>query len=145
MAGIRADIIQVHPYRLRDGVLEHLVLRRSDDDELLPGAWQVVTGGTHSGETALEAAVRELEEETGLAALSWQVTGHVATFYFAPYDAVILSPVIACEIDGVLEPAMSIEHVEYRWLTADEAIALLTLASQREGVAAVEGLARTMI
>jgi dihydroneopterin triphosphate diphosphatase len=142
MPSIRADIIQVHPFRVRDGRLEHLVLRRSDHDELLPGAWQVVTGGVHSGETAAEAAVREVMEETGLAPLRWSITGRVASFYFAPYDAVVLSPVIACEIDPIAEPLLSIEHVEHRWLVAADARTLLAFPSQRDGVDIVEELVR---
>jgi dihydroneopterin triphosphate diphosphatase len=140
MAGIRADIVQVHPYRVRDGRVEHLALRRSDDDELCPGAWQVITGGTHSGETAADAAVRELVEETSLEALRWQITGRVSTFYFAPFDAVVLSPIIGCEVDAAAEPTISDEHSEYRWLSAPDALALLAFASHREGVEVIEWL-----
>lgn len=142
MPGVRADIIQVHPYRVLDGIVEHLILRRAEDDDLLPGHWQVVTGGTRHDETAVDAAARELAEETGLVAHEWLSTGRVATFYFAPFDAVVLSPVFACRIDAGVEPVLSDEHVEYRWLRADEASTLLPFASHREGVEAVEDLVR---
>lgn len=53
--------------------LEILLLERKDP----PGFWQSVTGSLEAGETPLEAARRELEEETGLqvatdALLDWQ-------------------------------------------------------------------------
>ena len=56
----------------RAGVV--IVVRRSDGDVLaferadVAGSWQLPQGGLDEGETPLEAAWRELEEETGLGA-----------------------------------------------------------------------------
>jgi 8-oxo-dGTP pyrophosphatase MutT (NUDIX family) len=145
MPDIRADIVQVHPYRVRNGLVEHLVLRRADDDELCPGVWQVITGGALPGESAAQAAERELAEETAIEALRWDITGRVATFYFAPFDAVLVSPIIACELASDAEPAMLPEHSEHRWIDGDGARELLTFASQREGVAVVEEILRSRV
>jgi dATP pyrophosphohydrolase len=142
MPDVRADIVQVHPYRVLDGRIEHLLLRRSDADELCPGIWQVITGSAHAGESVVETAARELLEETALEALQWRVTGQIASFYFAPFDAVVLSPIVACEVSARSEPVISDEHSEYRWLPATEAVVLLEFASQREGVAVVEEMRR---
>lgn len=101
-----------------------------------------MTGEVHSGETSAEAAVREVAEETGLEAVLWMLTGHVATFYFEPFDAVVLSPVIACEIGATDEPTLSHEHSEYRWLGPVEARGLLGFASHREGIEIIEEIVR---
>lgn len=56
--------VLVLPFRgtLKDG-FSYAVFRRSDADA---ASWQAVAGGVEGGETPLEAAQRELEEETGL-------------------------------------------------------------------------------
>jgi putative (di)nucleoside polyphosphate hydrolase len=48
-----------------------LAVERSDS----PGAWQLPQGGIDSGETALEAAYRELQEETFLAREEVELVG----------------------------------------------------------------------
>ena len=47
--------------------------RRIDRSPDQPPAWQMPQGGIDAGETPLEAAIRELEEETGLHAQNWQL------------------------------------------------------------------------
>ena len=108
-----------------------------DDDPLCPGAWQVITGTTELGESIRAAATRELAEETGLVAEQWIVTGRVATFYFEPFNAIVHSPVLLCEIAIGDEPVLSTEHSEHRWCPTAEAIDLLEFATHREGVALV--------
>ena len=142
MASVRADIIQLHPFRVRDGNVEHLVIRRSEADDLCPAIWQVVTGGTHDGETVATAAERELDEETSLSALQWIITDRVATFYFEPFDSVILSPIVACQVSRDASPVLSDEHSEHRWCNREDAMTILEFASHREGVEILEAILR---
>lgn len=141
MPGVTADILQVHPFRDRNGAREHLVLRRADSDELCPGIWQVVTGTVHEGESTRAAAERELVEEIGTGAIRWHQFTSVATFYFAPLDAVVLSPILACEIHPDAEIRLSEEHSDFEWLPANEAIGRLEFDAQKEGLDMVERLA----
>lgn len=42
-------------------------------------SWEMIEGGSDEGETALEAAKRELKEEAGLVAEHWEQLGHEVT------------------------------------------------------------------
>jgi 8-oxo-dGTP pyrophosphatase MutT (NUDIX family) len=45
---------------------EFLVLKRTDDDEDMPGVWEFPGGNAECGEDLLYALVREIKEETGI-------------------------------------------------------------------------------
>ena len=64
------DLLVIHT----DGT--YLLTKRSDTKEVYPGYWEASAGGSAvSGEEPLEAAVRELYEETGLRADSLELVG----------------------------------------------------------------------
>lgn len=44
-----------------------LIQRRANDKELMPGEWAATGGAAISGETSVQAAIRELSEELGIA------------------------------------------------------------------------------
>ncbi|WP_263249219.1 NUDIX hydrolase [Saccharopolyspora rosea] len=60
-----ADIIL---FAVSEGIVHVLLVRRSDDSDAFPGFWALPGGFVDPGETALQAAIRELAEETGLSA-----------------------------------------------------------------------------
>ena len=73
---VRAGGVQ----RFRAGVV--IVVRHRDDDRVLafertdvPGAWQLPQGGIDKGEEPIDAARRELAEETGLGADDVELVG----------------------------------------------------------------------
>ncbi|MDB5036355.1 MAG: dATP pyrophosphohydrolase [Chlorobi bacterium] len=138
MPGIVSNLVQVHPFRVRGGEIEHLLLKRASDEPICPDIWQVVTGGIETGERSIDAARRELLEETGIVAESWIALPVVASFYFEPTDEIMMSPIFACRLPDAMEPRLSEEHGEYRWLPLRDACALLPYPSHREGARAVE-------
>ena len=128
--------VLVFPYRkTNDLTFEYAILRRSDE-----GYWHVVAGGGENQETPLEAAKRETLEETGVPKDS----------YFFELDTVFPVPVtiyqdsqiwgedlyvIPSYCFGVLvektEIVLSEEHLEYKWVTYEEAQQLLRYESDK--------------
>jgi 8-oxo-dGTP pyrophosphatase MutT (NUDIX family) len=128
-------MIQAYIYRGRDdGQTEFLLLQRAATERLYPGMWQMVTGRIVDGETAIEAAKREILEETGLRADRLTVVPYIATFYFPPDDSIHHVPVFATEAQATEEIRLSSEHQEFTWLSFSEAWERLVFPGHREGL-----------
>jgi bis(5'-nucleosidyl)-tetraphosphatase len=91
-------------------------------------SWDFPKGEVEPGEDPLEAAQREVREETGLSSLSLPLgTAHVETPPYSRgkiaryYVAEAQTPMVVLR----LGPSGIREHHEYRWLAFDEARALL--------------------
>jgi 8-oxo-dGTP pyrophosphatase MutT (NUDIX family) len=118
---------------------EWLVLHRTRTFEAY---WHVVAGAVEPGETAAEAAARELAEETGLEAAVLDL-GRTFEYPLAEESEAVRSrfaaDVTAVRVDAFLaeappgwEPRLNDEHDEYRWCSPDEAEALLFWPEPRE-------------
>jgi 8-oxo-dGTP pyrophosphatase MutT (NUDIX family) len=104
---------------------EFLVARRSPD---CGGYWHTVAGGVEPGEAFDVAALRELREETGLAATELQPLGEFA-YVREPWES---EPGLRVHVEAFLvdaepdwEPELNEEHVDYRWLAREDAAELL--------------------
>ncbi len=103
-----------------------------------PGFWQSVTGSLEWGETADEAARRELVEETGITQgflrnLQWtQVYDVLPSFgkTYAPGITRNLEHAFALKLHERVPVTLS-EHLQCRWLPAAEAISLASSSSNR--------------
>ncbi len=108
--------------------LQVLIMERADK----PGYWQSVTGSIELGETPYQAAIREVKEETGLDALSfdfqdWQASN---VYEIYPHWRHRYAPGVVENTEHlfglVLPSAMPItlapdEHVQYQWMDWREA------------------------
>jgi dATP pyrophosphohydrolase len=139
MASIAANVVDLYPYRWEAERLRFLALRRAPG-MTLAGTWQGVSGLIEDGETAWEAGLRELDEETGLRARRLLTVEPLATFYVPWLDRVIVAPAFAAEVpEG--EVVLSEEHDAYAWCEADEMIGRLEWPTQR---AAIGGLVEVL-
>lgn len=83
MISFVANTIQVHIAckHPSTGQILFLALKRSSGNPIYPGLWQAVTGTIEAGETAIECALREVEEETGLKPKEIWTIPFVGTFF----------------------------------------------------------------
>lgn len=140
MPDIRSDIVEVCVFKNAGPEFRCLLLKRSDNDMLYPGIWQLVTGMIGEGEHAARAALREVREETGFSpARMWRLPA-VNSFYEPVQNVVHVCPNFAVQVPGNAEPKLSREHSAYEWCPADRARLLLPWAGQRAAVETVRTL-----
>lgn len=99
-----------------------LIVKRNENDDLYPGAWEFPGGHLESGETLEEGLKRELKEEIGF--------NEFFDFKIISYDdeikekngKLIHNIEINFEIDvnkDNLNIILSSEHIDYKWVTKD--------------------------
>jgi 8-oxo-dGTP pyrophosphatase MutT (NUDIX family) len=134
LATVVSRTVEACVFRVAGSVPHYLLLKRSADEKLYPGMWQFVTGTIRSGERAVDAARREIVEETGLTIKRFWIVPFVSSFYAAPEDAIHMSPFFAAEVGVEAEPILSREHQEYVWHMREEAENMLVWPGQRQGL-----------
>jgi len=108
------------------------------------GVWALPKGKIDAGESAAEAAVREVREETGVEGHLVEKLGDVRYTYTATWEGAkgerIFKVVSFFLLNagagriGEIDEAMRVEVDEARWLPLDEAPRLLTHKGEREMV-----------
>jgi dihydroneopterin triphosphate diphosphatase len=115
MTEIRVAIVDVYVLRPAAGIWEALCLRRAPG-ERSAGTWETVHGHIEDGERPVEAAVRELREETGLAAERLYNASRVESFYLHRQDVLALIPVFCAFVAAGADARVSDEHDRCEWL-----------------------------
>lgn len=131
----RLEMIACHVFRLADnGSHEMLQLRRVPED-YLGGTWQIVRGGIEPGETAVQAALRELREEAGLVPQELYRLGLVETFHIPSRDAARDTIWHCATFCAIVAPDAQVkldhEHDAHRWIPRDQALGHTMWASER--------------
>jgi dATP pyrophosphohydrolase len=100
--------------------LEVLALRRGKSGRC-PGSWETVHGTIESGETPLQASLRELREETGLAPQKLYNLSRTEAFYQHRTDELALIPVFVAFVAPDAPVQISDEHDRSEWLRLPDA------------------------
>ena len=157
---IRADVVDVYIVRAAKPVirlddegtdgsgpglmdLELLQLLRTKPP--LHGTWQPVMGHIEQGETAVQAAVREMLEEVNLAPASPHFGGmwaleQVHPFYIPQIDCIVMSPRFVVMVDRAWEPRLNSEHGDARWVSSRGAAAEFMWPGQHAAITELRGL-----
>lgn len=91
-----------------------LLTKRDDRKDVYPGFWEASAGGSAtSGEEPLEAARRELLEETGLTAISFELVSHT---FREPSHSMFYSYLAVVDADKDSVVLQEGETVDYKWV-----------------------------
>jgi 8-oxo-dGTP pyrophosphatase MutT (NUDIX family) len=128
---IVVDKIAVFVVRPAGGSRTHefLQLRRAAG-EFMGETWQIVRGSIEPGETASAAALRELNEETGLSPFEFFRLGLVETFYLAD-DQLVHSIPFCAIVKPDAQVTLNAEHTTHRWVPRDAIAGQTIWASER--------------
>ncbi len=132
---VRSSMVSVVALRGSGVATQMLVARRAG--AYLDGAWSYLAGHVEAGETGWQAALRELREETALVPQSFWATSFCEQVYLAAADAIEIVPAFVARVSEGVQVRLNGEHSAFRWVTLDEAAALLPFGSQRELLAHV--------
>lgn len=128
--------VLVYPVRYKDDKWEFLLLKRI---ESRGGFWQGVTGATERGERLIDAAKRELLEETSFVP---SFIFHTDFSYTIKLDEKntegikeIPEYVFIIRIDHTDNPTLDpLEHNDWKWCSFDEALDLLFWETNKEAL-----------
>jgi len=129
---IKSNLVELHVFRKVNNEMQFLLLKRSPQ-KVYPGLWQMVSGHVKKGETALQTALRELKEETGLKPFRLWVAPNVNSFYSPGEDSISVIPVFVAQVRNN-KVLISGEHSEFKWLNSEEAKKNLAWVGQRRSV-----------
>ncbi len=116
---ITPGVIEIFVIKHNGGDWRVLVLQRAEDGKR-PASWETVYGKVDPREKPEKAAVRELREETGLAAESlYSVT--VSSFYLHDSRTIQMCMTFAAFVSDEAKVTLSEEHQKFEWLTVEGA------------------------
>ncbi len=137
MTVVRPNMVESWVFRVPEpGRLELLLIRRAEH-RIFPGLWQCVTGGLQPGERVPMTALREIQEETGIAPEAFEAffdLDQTSQFYDEGFDGVITAVVFALRVRPDAEPTLSDEHDAFRWAGPEEALRFAVWPLYRESI-----------
>ena len=142
MTSIQVSFVDVYVVRPNGPALDVLALRRASGGRS-PGSWETVHGHIEAGETPVEAALRELREETGLEPARLYNLSRVEAFYRHRTDEIALIPVFAGVVDTGAEARPSSEHDRVEWLAPAAAAARFAWPRERRALDDVLSILRS--
>jgi dihydroneopterin triphosphate diphosphatase len=138
MARLPLQVLVIPFRRFADRRVEYAIFRRHDCTD---NCWQGVAGGAEQGESAEQAARREMMEEAGIpvdaplvpldAVASVPASQFQERALWGPDLYVVPERAFGVYLDENQTIRLSSEHTEHRWLPYEEAVRLLRWDSNR--------------
>jgi dihydroneopterin triphosphate diphosphatase len=129
-----STLIEAHVFRKTKDDIEFLLIKRSENDDIYPGMWQMVTGSINKNEKAFQTAMREIKEETGLTPVQLWAAPLTDSFYNPEKDFINMIPVFAALVDFNAKVILSEEHSDFMWVSKEDAQRVLPWKGQRISV-----------
>lgn len=126
MIPIRSIVVSAVLLSEFDGQFKILLMKR-----VKGRFWSHIAGKIESGETASQAIVREICEETGIQVQQLYSADYLEQFYEASANVIELIPVFAVYCDKQQAVVLNDEHTEYGWFSLDEAVEKAEFGGQR--------------
>jgi len=120
VTAIRVSFVDTLVLRGSGTTLQVLVLRRGPHGRN-PGSWETVHGTIEDGETPVQASLREMREETGLAPERFYNLSRIEGFYQHKSDELVIIPAFAAFVAAEAQPLLSREHDAFVWLAPRDA------------------------
>ena len=133
MPRIVSDSVDIYPFRRVNGRAQFLVLLRRPG-LALGNTWHAIHAKVGDGETAYNAALREVQQATGMHPTHLYSADLVNQFYDHYSDSIALTPVFAALLEGPGPVIRSPEYSDFAWCDLEEAVARLLSNSQRWAV-----------
>jgi 8-oxo-dGTP pyrophosphatase MutT (NUDIX family) len=107
---------------------QYLLLKRSEHKDYAPGVWECVTGQVDQGEGFEDAMHREVREELGVKVEIEHILGTTHFYRGTPgSENELVGVIYLCSLADPASIRISQEHTEYRWLSATQALDLLSI------------------
>lgn len=126
----RKKLIDLYAYRLLNSSVEFLLLKRSSG-KIYENQWRMIGGKVEEDETYWQAALRELNEETGLLPVTYWTIPSVNTFYEHKTDQIHNIPAFAAEIDLKAKIVLDDEHSDAKWFSVEKAATYIRWPEQK--------------
>ncbi len=110
---------------------EFLLARRAEG-KYMGGTWQLISGGIEPGETAWQAAIREMHEETSLKPLELYRLSHVTQFYRPDNDTLNTGVTFCAIVQANASVSLDSENTEFQWMPVENTRAQLMWANDQE-------------
>ncbi len=133
MPRIVSDLVDTYLFRKINARPQFLVLRRRSDSPQ-GDLWQSIHTRVANGETAIDAARRDVQSSTGLVPVQFYSADYIAQFYDHASDSIILAPTLAALINPKSTVSVGAEFSDYAWCDLEETTSRLMYSAQRWAV-----------
>ena len=129
------EYVDIFPFARTDDGLRLLLLRRHAENSF-PGIWQPAAGKVKAGETRWQAALREVQEETGHSPTNFYALAHVSVYYLHHEDRILQVPAFLAEIP-FKDPILTHEHDAFCWCEHQESVTTVSWEPYRQALSAI--------
>lgn len=112
-------LVDVYPYSLTENGPLFLIVKRSPE-KIYAHQWRMIGGKRRDGETAWEAVLRELKEETGFTPERFWTVPAINQFYEPDSDTIHFIPAFAAAVPERSELKLDEEHTGHEWIKIEQ-------------------------